>query len=324
MLATELDNCTKHPFNIITITPSGLGICRQRDAGKSIIAEFDQKQHIRYLCYTQIDRSATDQLPPVSLEGLKYGADEPNNTTRDALLRIGFVKPYLQQQTKKIAFEKAFAFDILYALAGRPITLKSGSYSTITKAAIEAIGQVMHEDDVETYILRCDATALIQTTKKVRDKIAAISSTQPTWETHALINKICAVRKISVCNQDNDEWIGADIGETPREQARSIDQLLRTNNAIPKGKGINQYGRDLALPEHAYTAYFCTGQTAAKRNPAARPNTPEPPQPPPLTPTTQPEDEEPNNNSFWRYTPLHQHTPQIYNITNSFFVNNTV
>ena len=54
------------------------------------------------MCSTQIDRSATDQLPPVSLEGLKYGADEPNITTRNALLKIGLVKPYLQQQTKKI------------------------------------------------------------------------------------------------------------------------------------------------------------------------------------------------------------------------------
>ena len=176
----------------------------------------------------------------------------------------------------------------------------------------------MHEDDVETYILQCDSSALIQTAKKVRDEIAAISTTQPTWETHALINKICAVRKVNVYNQDNEEWVCADISETPREQARSIDQLLRTNNAIPQGEGIKQYGRDLATPEHAYTAYFCTGQTAAKQNPAVRLNTPEPPQPSPLTPTTQPEDEEPNNEFFCRYTLLHQHTPQIYSITNIF------
>ena len=154
----------------------------------------------------------------------------------------------------------------------------------------------MHEDEVETYVLRCDATALIQTTLKVRDQIVAIRSPQLTWETHALINKICAVRRVSVYNQDNEQWIGADIGETPREQARSIDQLLRTNNAIPQGKAISQYGRDLAIPEHAYTAYFCTALTAAKRNPAVRPNTPEPPQPTPPTPTTQLEDEETNDN----------------------------
>ena len=208
---------------------------------------------------------------------------KPSSAVKETLLGTGLVKPYLQQQTKKTFQEQTVAFDMLFALTGRPVSFKSGNNSHITEAATAAVEQALQQHDVERFIRRLEPSALIQITRAVRDKVADINthdttqtrSRQPVWETQALINRVCAVRKVHVYNQDIDEWTHSEIGMTAREQIRSIDHLLRSNNAIPQGNGINQYCRDIAENEHTLTAYFCIGQAAAKRSPFTKVSSPD-------------------------------------------------
>jgi len=253
-------------------------------------------------------------LDQFDIDEVRFGDEEQKEGVRRELYRKGLMKPYLKR-SKSANQHGTTAADMLYAIMGRPVNLKTPDMRPLAKAVAAAVKEKVGDRDYQIEIESKQGHWLAGLLETVRDTVVQKFGGKGGKDCiKFIVNKAIRISSVEAYHRDEERWHSFPL--SPAKGYGRIEGGRRED--------MMEFGREFSNQEHIESAYFIMGNHCTSRyayvgaESGKGKGDEEESQSEDREEVEQKKDIVKARNAFQYYLPLHQFTPSMKDVTEEY------